>query len=376
VQGGAALLSGLLRCRRCGRKLAVSYTGNHHDLLRYECRRGWLDNGEPRCIGFGGLAVDETICKEVLRVVQPAAVEAAILASEEEARKQDEVLQAWGRELEAARYAARRAQKQYDAADPENRLVADELERRWNQALQRVQEIEVRIEQHHRGQAKTTTPTREEFEELASKLETVWNCAETDVRLKKRIIRTLIHEVVVDVNAEAGELILVLHWKGGVHTELRLPRRRRGQNSNQTSKEIVDAVRTLSRICSDEWIAGALNRNGLLTGRGNRWTREGVTSLRSHHKIPCYGSDRREKEGWMNLTEAADALGVSARTLRLAVERGEIVAAHPLADGPWVFNRRELAKKAAVDFAERIRGGKPGTAISNSHQRDLGFSTT
>ena len=376
VQGGAALLSGLLRCRRCGRKLAVSYTGNHHDLLRYECRRGWLDNGEPRCIGFGGMAVDETICKEVLRVVQPAAVEAAILASEEEARKQDEVLQAWGRELEAARYAARRAQKQYDAADPENRLVADELERRWNQALQRVQEIEVRIEEHHRGQVKTTTPTREEFEELASKLETVWNCEETDVRLKKRIIRTLIHEVVVDVNAEAGELILVLHWKGGVHTELRLPRRRRGQNSNQTSKEIVDAVRTLSRICSDEWIAGALNRNGLLTGRGNRWTREGVTSLRSHHKIPCYGSDRREKEGWMNLTEAADALGVSARTLRLAVERGEIEAAHPLADGPWVFNRSELAKKAVADFVERVRGGKPGTEISNSHQPDLGFSTT
>jgi DNA invertase Pin-like site-specific DNA recombinase len=250
VQGGAALLSGLLRCRRCGRKLAVSYTGNHHDLLRYECRRGWLDNGEPRCIGFGGMAVDETVCKEVLRVVQPAAVEAAILASEEEARKQDEVLQAWGRELEAARYAARRAQKQYDAADPENRLVADELERRWNQALQRVHEIEVRIEEHHRGQVKTTTPTREEFEELASKLETVWNCAETDVRLKKRIIRTLIHEVVVDVNAEAGELILVLHWKGGVHTELRLPRRRRGQNSNQTSKEIVDAVRTVLSIAT------------------------------------------------------------------------------------------------------------------------------
>jgi hypothetical protein len=218
------------------------------------------------------MSVDETIAKEVLRVVQPAAVEAARVASEEEAHKQDEVLEAWKRELEAARYAAQRAQKQYDAADPENRLVADELERRWNQALQRVQEIELRIEQHVQGQGKVTTPTREEFEELAATLETVWNCADTDVRLKKRIVRTLIHEVVVDVDAEAGELILVLHWKGGVHTELRLPRRRRGQNSNQTSKETVDAVKTLARICSDELIAGVLNRNGLLTARGNRWT--------------------------------------------------------------------------------------------------------
>ena len=376
VQGGAALMTGLLRCRRCGRKLAVSYTGNHHDVLRYECRRGWLDSGEPRCIGFGGMPVDETIAQEVLRVVQPAAVEAAVLASQEEARKQDEVLEAWGRDLQAARYAAQRAQKQYDAADPENRLVADELERRWNQALQQVREIELRIEHHVHGQGKVSTATREEYEELASKLETVWNCADTDVRLKKRMVRTLIHEVVVDVDAEAGELILVLHWQGGVHTELRLPRRRRGHNRKQTSKEIVDAVRTLARICSDEVIAGALNRNRLLTGRGNRWTKEGVTSLRSHHAILCYGTDRRQTEGWMNLTEAADSIGVSARTLRLAVERGEIEADHPLDDGPWVFNRCELEKKATVSFVERVRGGKPDPAIPNSHQRNFGFSTT
>ena len=376
VQGGAALLVGLLRCRRCGRKLTVLYTGKHHDVLRYVCHRGWLDCGEPRCIGFGGMSVDETIAKEVLRVVQPAAVEAARLAREEEAHKQDEVLEAWKRDLQAARYAAQRAQKQYDAADPENRLVADELERRWNQALQRVEEIELRIEQHVQGQGRATTPTQEEFEELAAKLETVWNCADTDIRLKKRIVRTLIHEVVVDVDAEAGELILILHWKGGVHTELRLPRRRRGQNSKQTSQEIVDAVKTLARICSDEVIAGALNRNGLLTGRGNRWTREAVTSLRSHHQISCYGSDKREAEGWMNLTEAANSLCVSARTLRLAVERGEIEAEHPLADGPWVFNRSELQKEAAMNFVERVRGGKRDPTIPNSLQRKLGFSTT
>jgi hypothetical protein len=104
--------------------------------------------GKQVCIAFGGTSVDEAIAQEVLRVVQPAAVEAAVLASEEEARKQDDVLQALRRDLEAARYSASRAQTQYDAADPENRLVADELERHWNQALQRVREVELRIEQH------------------------------------------------------------------------------------------------------------------------------------------------------------------------------------------------------------------------------------
>jgi hypothetical protein len=376
VQGGAALLAGLLRCRRCGRKLTVLYTGNHHDVLRYVCHRGWLDSGQPRCIAFGGMSVDETIAKEVLRVVQPAAVEAAILAGEEEARKQDDVLDAWRRDLEAARYASQRAQKQYDAADPQNRLVADELECRWNQALQRVQEIELRIEQHVHGQGKTTTPTREEFEDLAAKLEAVWNCPDADFRLKKRIVRTLIHEVVVEVDPSAGEVILVIHWKGGVHTELRLPRRRRGQNSAQTSKEIIDTVRVLARICSDEVIAGALNRNGLLTGRGNRWTQERVTSLRSHHAIPCYDIDKCEAEKWMNLTEAANTLGVSSRTLRLAVERGEIEAEHPLADGPWVFNRRAMETEAAAHLLARVRGSNRNPAIPTSQQSTLDFSTT
>lgn len=376
VQGGAALLAGLLRCRRCGRKLVVLYTGNHHDVLRYVCHRGWLDSGQPRCIAFGGMSVDEIIAQEVLRVVQPAAVEAAALASEEEARMQDDVLDAWRRDLEAARYGAQRAQKQYDAADPENRLVADELERRWNQALQRVQEIEQRIEQHVQGQGKTTTPSREEFEDLAAKLEAVWNCPDADIRLKKRIVRTLIHEVVVDVDPSAGEVILVIHWKGGVHTELRLPRRRRGQNSAQTSKAIIDTVRVLTRTCSDEVIAGVLNRNGLLTGRGNRWTQERVTSLRSHHAISCYDADQCEAEGWMNLTEAAHTLGVSPRTLRLAVERGEIEAEHPLDDGPWIFNRRAIETEAAAQLLARVRGSNRNPTIPTSQQSTLGFSST
>jgi hypothetical protein len=376
VQGGAALLAGLLRCRRCGRKLIVLYTGNRNDVLRYVCHRGWLDSGQPRCIAFGGKSVDETIANEVLRVVQPAGVEAAVLAGEEEAHKQDDVLNAWRRDLEAARYAAQRAQKQYDAADPQNRLVADELERRWNQALQRVQEIEQRIEQHVQGQGKTTTPTREEFDDLAAKLETVWNCPDTDLRLKKRIVRTLIHEVVVDVDPLAGEVILVIHWKGGVHTELRLPRRRRGQNSTHTSKEIINTVRVLARICSDDVIAGVLNRNGLLTGHGNRWTQERVTSLRSHHAIPCFDTDKCEVEGWMNLTEAAKTLGVSPKTLRLAVERGEIEAEHPLGDGPWVFNRRAIETEIAAQFLARVRGSNRDPAISTSEQSTLGFSTT
>jgi len=207
-------------------------------------------------------------------------------------------------------------------------------------------------------------------------LEAVWSHPETDARLKKRIVRTLIEEVVVDLDAQAAEIIAVVHWKGGVHTELRIPRRRRGYSRTHTPKEIVDAVRVLVRICSDDTIAGALTRSGLVTGMGNRWTRERVTSLRSHHGIPSYSADQRSAEGWLTLTEAASHLHVSGITLRLAIESGEIEAEHPLANGPWVINRRTLETDKAARLAERSgrRRGNPVLAISN--QGVIDFSAT
>jgi len=365
---GAALVAGLVRCRRCGRKLTVHYTGRGHDMLRYCCLRGYLDQGEPKCIAFGGIPVDEAVGREVLRLVQPAAVQAAVLAARQASRRRDEVCDALGRDLQAAQYEAGRARKQYDAVDPENRLVADELERRWNQALRRVREVEQRLAAE-RGAADQDPPaTADEFEDLAAGLEAVWNGEGTDVRLKKRIVRALIQEVVADVDAEAGEVILVIHWQGGVHTELRLPRRRRGQ-CNQAAKDVVAAVRQLARVCSDRQIAGVLNRNGLRTGRGNRWTQMRVTSFRNKQDIPCYNPQRRHSEGWMNLTEAAQFLGVSARTLRLAADRGEVAGEHPLGDGPWIFNRQELESEAARKVVGRARDHNRTPAVPNPDQR-------
>jgi hypothetical protein len=345
-------------------------------VVRYTCHRAWLDKGQPRCISFGGLAVDAAIGAEVLRVVQPVAVEAAIMAHREEAQKQDEVRAALERDLEAARYAASRAQRQFDAADPENRLVADELERRWNGALERVREIEGRIAHHSASLDGDAIPTQEEFSELAERLEALWGHSSTDARLRKRIVRSLIHEVIVDVDTASSEIVLVIHWKGGVHTEVRVPRRRRGQTTTHTAKETVDAVRALARVCPDLYIAVVLNRNQLRTGRGNFWSRERVTALRSHHDIPVYCAERREREGWMNLTQAARFIGVSARTLRLAVERGELEAEHPLPDGPWVFNRRALKSDAIAALTVRAQARHRGGAVPAEEQGVLDLSTT
>ena len=367
---GDALLVGLVRCRRCGRKLTVRYSGAKHDIPRYACHRGQLDQGEARCIAFGGLRVDDAIEAALLAVVQPGAVAAAVEAETHAASRRDQARDAMVRDLEAARYAADRAFRQYDAADPENRLVAAELEARWNRALARVSEIETRIADHDAATPRGFEPEATSFATLAQDLEAVWTAPTTDTRLKKRIVRTLIREVIADLDAKTAEIVLVIHWMGGAHTELRLPRRRRGQR-NSTSPDIIAAVRQLVLVAGGDLIAGILNRNGLTTGRGNRWTRERVTALRSHHGIPVHRVAPDGREPWLNLTRAAAHIGVSPRTLRIAAEAGEIEAVHPLPEGPWLFSRAIVEGPAADTLAGRARRNPKHPAVSPLDQENL-----
>ena len=371
---GAALLAGLLRCRRCGRKLTVRYTGKKHDIPRYSCWRGLLDNGEARCIAFGGMRVDDAIEQVLLQVVGPGAIAAAETAARQAARQRDQVRDALCRDLEAAHYEANRAFRQYDASDPENRLVTAELETRWNRALTHIQEIENKIAHHDTVNPTGTALPVEDLTALGTDLERVWFAPMTDARLKKRIIRTVIREVMADLDDDASEIVLLVHWMGGAHTELRLPKRRRGQR-NATSADIVEAVHQLARIASDDVIAGVLNRNGLVTGNGNRWTRERITALRSYRKIPVFNPDPGGLDLWLNLSGAAKLLGVAPKTLRLAAEAGEIEANHPLADGPWVFERTELSKTAAQQLRKRAQKNPKHPAVSHPDQQNL-FSST
>jgi DNA invertase Pin-like site-specific DNA recombinase len=372
---GSALLAGLLRCRRCGQKLTVQYTGAKHDIPRYACKRGWLDHGEPSCISFGGLRVDDAVEAALLALVRPAALQAAQAAEAHAAARRDEAREALARDLEAARYAADRASRQYDAADPENRFVAGELEARWNRALTRVAELERRIVEHDAATPPRHAAAPVSFAALAEDLEAVWSAPTTDARLKKRIVRTVIHEAIADLDERTAEIVILIHWVGGAHTEHRLPRRRRGQR-NSTPADTVEAVRGLALIMKDDVIAGILNRNGLRTGNGNRWTRERVTSLRSHHKIPVYNPAEDGLEPWLNLNEAAASVGVAPRTLRLAAERGEIDATHPLADGPWLFRRADLDGPAGQALALRVRSDRKHPAVPDPAQQNLFQSTT
>lgn len=314
------------------------------------------------------------LSRKLLRVVEPGAVAAAVEAEAQAASRRDQVREALTRDLEAARYAADRAFRQYDATDPENRLVTAELEARWNRALARTGEIEARIAAHDAADPKPSSLAALDIPTLGTNLRTVWAAPTTDARLKKRILRTVILEVVADIDNKASEIVLLIHWIGGVHTELRLPKRRRGQR-NSPAPEILAAVRQLALLTSDDLIAGILNRNGLLTGHGNRWTRERVTALRSHHKIPVFRPASDGVEPWLNLTNAARLLGVTPKTLRLAAEAGDIQSVHPLPDGPWIFARSELGNPAAQQLAQHARQNPKHPTGSHPDQQNLFAST-
>ena len=179
---------------------------------------------------------------------------------------------------------------------------------------------------------------------------TVWDAPTTDARLKKRIVRTLIHEVVADIDDAASEIVLMVHWVGGAHSELRLPKRRRGQR-NSTSADIIQAVRQLVLIASDDLIAGLLNRNGLKTGNGNRWTRERVTSMRSNYHIPvqaCRGRDRALAQPRQRGKTSKDCAQDASAGRRSRRDRS-----HPSAIGRPMDLRRGTS--AAQSIAERAR---------------------
>jgi DNA invertase Pin-like site-specific DNA recombinase len=354
---GSAMLAGLLRCRRCGEKLLVNYGGSTVRVHRYDCSRANAERGEARCINFSGVDVDARVIELVLQVVQPAAIEVSAKLAQDEASQHDAAVDALRLQLKAAQFAADRAERQYDAAEPENRLVADELERRWNAALERVRLIE-----GHLADACAAAPqaaidvTR--FASLGSDLARVWNAPTSDVRLKKRIIRTLIEEIVVDTTDR--DVALTVHWKGGVHTELSVRRRRRGENRVQATPELVDAIRLLARVCSDESIARALNASEIKTARGNPWTSTLVRSFRSTHQIAaCPDND---DELWLTLSRAAKLVGVADLTLKRAIKRGVVAALRPVSHGPWIIEKAELLRPEVIEHITkrpRRRGAKP-----------------
>jgi DNA invertase Pin-like site-specific DNA recombinase len=367
---GPSLLAGLLRCGRCGRRLYVRYAGSTKMACRYSCRGGVMNHGvQGGCISFGGLRVDEAMEREVLRVLTPAAIEAALESADKAGNDIETARSALELELREARYEAARAGRQYDAVEPENRLVADTLEQRWNAALQRVGALESRLEDLRRSQPQHVPPDRATLLELAQDFPAVWNDPATDHRTKKRLIRLLVEEIVARLPTEDA-VELVIHWKGGKHTILRVPKNRPGQHRYCTSREVVDVVRDLARCLPDGQIARVLNRLGYQTGAGNTWTQDRVVGLRSYHQIAVFDPEI-ERGTTLTIAQAASELGVSAMTVRRTILRGLLPAKQPVPYAPWAIQREALNAGAVQQAIKAVKRGRPVPQTAPTGQLNL-----
>lgn len=339
-RGGRALLSSLLRCRRCGRMLRVTYSG-HYAMPRYSCNVGHVMHGTARCISFGSTRPDLVVARLLLDVVQPMAIEAAIMAEQQASHRDDERKRALELERQQIEYEVQLARRRYESVDPSNRLVAAELEARWNAALVRLRDCEARLEAARA--APSNAPDRTCLLSLASNLESAWNAASTAMSTKQRLVRTLIHEIVVDVDEEAREIILVIHWRGGHHSEHRFKKPRSGEHTKSASIEADTVIRDMAAKWSDEHVAATLNRMGLTTGQGLTWTATRVSSHRRNHGIGGYES--KTKDGrCFTMTEAAEQLGVSHYAIRRLIKSGVLPARQVVEDAPWQIMADDLGR--------------------------------
>jgi hypothetical protein len=314
------------------------------------------------------LWIDEAVAKEVLHAIGGNAVEAALEAAEQMRQQRQDLRKAIELEVEQARYEARLAERRYEAVDPDQRLVAAELEARWNAALQKVRDLEERLEKFDLGIKAVPLPDRALLLSLAQDLPAIWNSPATDVRVKQRIVRILIEEIVADVEEESREVVLLIHWAGGRHSELRVKKRQVGQHRWCTSLEAVEIVRQMAGRFPDELIAATLNRLEMKTGIGNTWTKDRVYSLRHHHHLPGFDPNHPQQE--VTLEEAAQRLQVSPASVRRMVSEKILPARQVVPCAPWEIPvdalDSEMVQRAVAKIKNRIR--VPRTPIAEGQQ--------
>ncbi len=371
ARGGPALLAGLFRCRRCGRKLHVNYCGVKSRVTRYYCGQAQLMHGTAMCLSFGGLRVEQSVASTVLQALRPEGVAAALGALDKLREQEDQRHRALRLALEKADYEADRMRRQYEAVEPENRLVAGELERRWEQALSRAAELRDRLGAARKEGEKLSQVERDRLLELGSDLEAVWNHPSATAVLKKRILRTVLNEIMVDVSDEPAEVRMWLHWAGGVHTELVVPRSRTGQHRYCTDRNVVDLIRDLAKVCDDKSIAAILNRMGYRTGKENNWTQGRVLSLRRSEQIPLlYDAEHRE---WLTLDEAAEELAVGKSVVRRLLADGDLPGHQVVHSAPWVIERKDLSLSAVQAAVKAAQAGRKRPRINDSDSQVLMF---
>ena len=359
IREGLALLAGILRCGRCGGRIYVQYrtTG-----ALYYCDGGH-EKTSRRCGSFGAKLIDLRVGDELMRACSPLGIEAALKASEERDRDRTEAIEGARLAVEAAQYAADRAFEQFDLCDPKNRLVAESLEQRLNAKLVDLQAAKERLAEISESEESLTETQRERLLQLAKDLPEVWNHSQADPKLKKRLLRAAIYEILVIPNRKESRLEVTIHWQGGMHTKTEVPLRARPKGG-KADPDLVELVGELAGELSDAEIARILNMKEITTPRGLRWTQDRVSSFRKQRRIRSARKPRGPDV--LTMTEAITHLGIGHNGIVTLAKRGIISANQITEYAPWKVSKAELDSEPVQAVLKTLketgrvpRGGGP-----------------
>lgn len=360
---GSALLQGIAICGRCGRRMSLRYTGPNGDYPVYCCRSDRDQQGGAPCQEVRALPVDTLVERVLLDALAPDQIAIALAAVEQVEEESRQLERQWTLRRERARYEAERARRQYDAVEPENRLVARSLERAWEEKLRAVEAVE---QEHARWHSQEPliigAAERAALQALGENLPRIWHAGTTSPADRKRILRFIVREVVLDQKRAPGQVWLKIVWQTGAISEHRAQRRVRGY------RDYVDYDRLWQRIMAlngagkmDKEIAAILNREGFITARSGAFTGENVWLLRTRWGIPTVkingvsANPMRWPDGSFSIQGMAAELGITPQTVFDYLARG-LLAGHQLTKGqPWQI---ELSEHQISRLRARVRRTK------------------
>jgi excisionase family DNA binding protein len=351
VREGAALLQGLATCGRCGRKLGVFYSGRTSSP-GYHCSGDTIVNGrEEHCLRIGGRQIDQAVASAFLAALAPAGVEASLRATEQLEADYDSSLAQWRLQVERASYEAQRAERRYRAVDPENRLVARGLEAEWEKRLQELNAAQTELARREKERPRSLrSEERAAVICLGNDLEHVWDAPTTTDRDRKELLRTLLEEVILTLNAEKTNAHLTLRWRGGLVHEFDVSVGTRRVAALRTADDTIDLVRRLAAHYPDALIAGILNRQGRKTATGLRFNTNHVGNLRRHWNIPLFKPPTDSPAGdLLTIAEAAKTLGVAPSTVHRWLNDGFIAGEQLTPGAPWRIRMTDELRSRFVE---------------------------
>lgn len=356
---GKSILTGLLFCCNCSRKLWVRYP-SQDSYPYYFCAGETNSNIRKGCLSFGGRYLDSLVINEIIKVLQPQAIEAAVLAEkklQQQAQQKSETLLST---LAQAQYEANRIERQLNNVDPENHLVFNTLTQRWQQALEKAEDIHSQYQQLQSQHQSMADQDKKRLFELADDLIKVWHHPRSDAKIKKRIVRLLIKQVWVKLISD-NKIKATIYWHGGVHTEYEFQRRHpRSAIKNQSalSLSIEDLIRKLAKCCDDKQIARILNRHGYTADKEQTWSQGHVLQFREQYNIDQFSEQEYTKRNLVTLQQAAQILLVSMVTILKMIKLKIIQANQVIKYAPWEIDKNELEKPAVKHYLNQMRPGK------------------